>query len=252
MTVSTDTAERADLRHCGCCGRHLPAGKVAELGSAPGVFICAGCALWPARRAGPLSALARLPILRSLRRRHRHQPAAGGKARAAIPVLPSSDLDRTAAFYAPTGFVEGGRHPGYLLLHNAESNRISPNPAQRLRASATSTSVTPAPCTNASTSTRSTGSTRSPTRTTACASSPSPTPTATESGSAAPSPSTVASGEPLERAGVATLTGRRLSRRVRTVPRPAAGIPDRTGVAGRWRPGRPARRGSSSAARSSD
>jgi hypothetical protein len=119
MTASTDTAGRADLRHCGCCGRQLPAGKVAELGSTPGVFICAGCALWAARRAGVLSALARLPIIRSLRRRHRHQPAGSGKARAAIPILSSGDLDRTAAFYAPTGFVEGGRHPGYLLLHNA-------------------------------------------------------------------------------------------------------------------------------------
>ena len=32
MTASNDTAGRADLQHCGCCGRNLPAGKVAELG----------------------------------------------------------------------------------------------------------------------------------------------------------------------------------------------------------------------------
>jgi hypothetical protein len=131
MTTSTDTAERADLRQCGCCGRQLPAGKLAELGSTPGVFICAGCGLWAARRAGPLSALARLPIIRSLRRRRRHQPVGAGKARAAIPVLPSGDLDRTAAFYALTGFVEGGRHPGYLLLDNAgvELHFSQPGPA---------------------------------------------------------------------------------------------------------------------------
>jgi catechol 2,3-dioxygenase-like lactoylglutathione lyase family enzyme len=84
------------------------------------VFICAGCALWAARRARPLSLLGRLPIIRALRRRCRHQSSGGVKARVAIPVLPSSDLDRTATFYAPTGFAIAGQHPGYLLLHNAD------------------------------------------------------------------------------------------------------------------------------------
>jgi hypothetical protein len=120
MTAPTETADRSDLRTCGCCGRTLPADRVAELGTTPGVFICAGCALWAARRARPLSLLGRLPILRALRRRHRHEPSGGIKAHVAIPVLPSADLDRTAAFYAPTGFLASGRHPGYLLLHNAE------------------------------------------------------------------------------------------------------------------------------------
>lgn len=62
-----------ELRRCGCCDRDRPAGKVAELGTTPGVYICAGCALWAARRAGLLSALAdlRFPgrrLLRSWRR----------------------------------------------------------------------------------------------------------------------------------------------------------------------------------------
>lgn len=59
------------------CDRDRPAGKVAELGNTPGVYICAGCALWAARRAGLLSALSdvRFPgrrLLRSWRRRRAH------------------------------------------------------------------------------------------------------------------------------------------------------------------------------------
>jgi catechol 2,3-dioxygenase-like lactoylglutathione lyase family enzyme len=119
MSAPIDTEDRSDHRQCGCCGRNLPANRVTELGTTPGVFICAGCALWAARRAGPLSALARLPIIRSLRRGHRRHPPGGTEARLAIPVLPATDLDRTAAFYAPAGFVETERYPGYLLLHNA-------------------------------------------------------------------------------------------------------------------------------------
>lgn len=116
MTRPTETVQDTDLRRCGCCGRQRPAGQVAELGVTPGVFICAGCALWAARRAGLLAALRQIR-LRSLlpsfsRRTGPHT------ARAAIPVLPSSDLDRTAAFYAPAGFVEAERSEGYLLLHN--------------------------------------------------------------------------------------------------------------------------------------
>jgi hypothetical protein len=120
MSAPSDTVDRSDLRQCGCCGRSLPADKLAELGTTPGVFICAGCALWAVRRTRPLSLLGRLPVVRGLRRRHGHrrQPSGGLKARVAIPILPSSDLDRTVAFYAPTGFVESERYPGYLLLHN--------------------------------------------------------------------------------------------------------------------------------------
>jgi hypothetical protein len=56
--MTTDGGRGRDLEHrCGCCGRELPLRQLAELGQTPGVFICAGCALWAARRAGPLFAL---------------------------------------------------------------------------------------------------------------------------------------------------------------------------------------------------
>jgi hypothetical protein len=116
MTLTADTVPGSDLRRCGCCGRHLPAGRVAELGVTPGVFICAGCALWAARRAGMVSALRQIP-LRSLLARLRRRRV-DDMVRAAIPVLPSSDLGRTAAFYAPVGFTESERPDGYLLLHS--------------------------------------------------------------------------------------------------------------------------------------
>ena len=72
--MNAPTPPVIELRHCGCCDRKRPAGKVAELGNTPGVYICAGCALWAARRAGLLSALAdlRFPGRRLLRSwRHR-------------------------------------------------------------------------------------------------------------------------------------------------------------------------------------
>jgi len=40
--------------------------------------------------------------------------------RAAIPVLASTDLDRTATFYAPVGFTAAERHNRYLLLHSGD------------------------------------------------------------------------------------------------------------------------------------
>jgi catechol 2,3-dioxygenase-like lactoylglutathione lyase family enzyme len=118
MTIADVTVHGTDRRRCGCCGRDWPASRVAELGVTPGVFICSGCALWAARRAGVLSALrqirpwSRLPRL--IRRRAEHT------VRAAIPVLPSSDLDRTAAFYASVGFTDSKRHEGYLVLHGGD------------------------------------------------------------------------------------------------------------------------------------
>jgi hypothetical protein len=115
MTLPADTIQIDDLRHCGCCGRHFPAGRVAELGTTPGVYICAGCALWAARRAGLLSALRQIRVRSLLPRFGRHAPHV---ARSAIPILPSSDLDRSVTFCAPAGFVEVERHEGYLLLHN--------------------------------------------------------------------------------------------------------------------------------------
>lgn len=116
MTLAADTVPGSDLRRCGCCGRHLPAGQVAELGVTPGVFICAGCALWAARRAGVVSALRRIPLRSLLPRLGRRR--ADHMIRATIPVLPSTDLGRTEAFYAPVGFAESERHDGYLLLHS--------------------------------------------------------------------------------------------------------------------------------------
>jgi catechol 2,3-dioxygenase-like lactoylglutathione lyase family enzyme len=115
MTLPSDTTQRADLRRCGCCGRMFPPGQVAELGSTPEVYICAGCALWAARRTGLLSALRQIrfrSVVPGLRRRGPHT------AQAAIPVLSSSDLDRTVAFYAPAGFTEVKRHADYVLLHS--------------------------------------------------------------------------------------------------------------------------------------
>lgn len=115
MTLPADIAQDADTRRCGCCGRDLPTNQVAELGSTPGVFICAGCALWAARRAGLISALRQIRLRSILPRRSRRAPHT---ARTAIPILPSSDLDRTAMFYSQVGFEEVERHDGYLLLHN--------------------------------------------------------------------------------------------------------------------------------------
>ena len=37
-----------------------------------------------------------------------------------IPVLPSSDFDRTSRFYALVGFSETGRYPDYLILKCVE------------------------------------------------------------------------------------------------------------------------------------
>jgi uncharacterized glyoxalase superfamily protein PhnB len=117
MTRPADLVDDTDTRRCGCCGRQFPAQQVAELGVTPGVYICAGCAFWAARRAGPLSALRQIRI-RSLLPRFAGRATAPNSAKAAIPILPSSDLDRTEAFYARAGFAVAGRHDNYLLLHN--------------------------------------------------------------------------------------------------------------------------------------
>jgi hypothetical protein len=52
-TMAPETEQPAGAAHCGCCGRMLPASRLTELGSTPGVFICARCALWAARRSTP-------------------------------------------------------------------------------------------------------------------------------------------------------------------------------------------------------
>ena len=113
--ASPGTAGRRTER-CGCCGRQLSARRVTELGVTPGVFICARCALWAARRAGVVSAWRQIPLRSLLPRLGRLRT--GHMVRAIIPILPSTDLGRTAAFYAPVGFAESERHHGYLLLHS--------------------------------------------------------------------------------------------------------------------------------------
>ena len=117
MTPPADTIPETESRRCGCCGRQRPADHVAELGVTPGVYICAGCALWAAHRAGLLSALRQIR-LRSVLSRFTNRAQAPHTATAAIPILPSSDLERTAAFYARAGFAEAEFHDDYLLLHN--------------------------------------------------------------------------------------------------------------------------------------
>lgn len=117
MTRPGDTVADTGLCRCGCCGRQRPADELAELGVTPGVYICAGCALWAARRAGLLSALREIRI-RALLPSFINRVRAPHTAKSAIPILPSSDLDRTAVFYARHGFADAERHDGYLLLHN--------------------------------------------------------------------------------------------------------------------------------------
>jgi catechol 2,3-dioxygenase-like lactoylglutathione lyase family enzyme len=90
----------------------------------PGVFVCAGCALWAARRASTVDFLLGLPAAaaRMLIRRLSPRSAVLGpeQARTAIPILPCSDLERSAAFWALMGFAETGRYPGYLLLNSGD------------------------------------------------------------------------------------------------------------------------------------
>jgi catechol 2,3-dioxygenase-like lactoylglutathione lyase family enzyme len=118
MTQSVETTDKPDQRRCGCCGRQMRATDVAELGQTPGVFICTGCALWAARRAGVLSALRRIPLRSLLPRAGRRR--GGSVMRSAIPILASTDLDRTARYYSSLGFHQFEHHDGYLLLHSGD------------------------------------------------------------------------------------------------------------------------------------
>jgi catechol 2,3-dioxygenase-like lactoylglutathione lyase family enzyme len=120
MTTAAETVRESDHEHCGCCGRQLPKDEVVELGRTPGVFICVGCAWWAARRTGPVAALRQLRFtpLGALLRRLASRGPGGPGPRSAIPILPSADLDRTAAFYTAAGFTETERYEGYLLLNS--------------------------------------------------------------------------------------------------------------------------------------
>jgi catechol 2,3-dioxygenase-like lactoylglutathione lyase family enzyme len=113
-TLSPDTSAGTGSARCGCCGQSVATGRMVELGSTPGVFICDRCALWAARRS------TRMPVVRLDPRaalgwlRARIRPA--GPVARTIPILPSTDLDRTAAFYRSVGMQEVARYEGYLLM----------------------------------------------------------------------------------------------------------------------------------------
>ena len=188
MTTAESTTQS---RRCNCCGRTFPRREVAELCETPGVFMCTGCGLWAARRATTFGVLRRLSaetlqgLAHRLRphRRHRLGPEA---ARAAIPVLASSDLGRTAAFWARFGFEETERHPRISCSTAATRSCTSRSPMSRSRrAPVSSMSATPSSCGNASPMT-SPASDRSRTPITGCGSSSRPIRTATGSGSAVP------------------------------------------------------------------
>jgi catechol 2,3-dioxygenase-like lactoylglutathione lyase family enzyme len=116
MTTIAGDRKGQGAQRCGCCGRSLPAGRVTELGNTPGVYICGSCAVWAARRSTRMPVVRldpRLPM-RWLRRRLRTRRDAVGIA---IPILPSADLDRTAAYYRALGLKGTGRYSGYLVLN---------------------------------------------------------------------------------------------------------------------------------------
>src|SRR3954454_17148281 len=113
-TMAGDTAKEQGTPVCGCCGRAVRIERLVELGSTPGVFICDRCALWAARRSTrmPVVRLDPRALLAWLRARVRtERPVAR-----TIPILPSTDLDRTSAFYRSAGMQEVARYEGYLLM----------------------------------------------------------------------------------------------------------------------------------------
>lgn len=114
--VSGDARTGVTQAQCGCCGSSRPAARLVELGNTPGVFICDGCALWAARRSSraPVVRLDPRVLVGWLRRRVRTSAAPSGKV---IPILPSSDLERTAEFYRALGMQEAERYEGHLLMH---------------------------------------------------------------------------------------------------------------------------------------
>lgn len=103
---------------CGCCGRAMPANRLTQLGSTPAVRICAGCALWAARRGARRPDLRRLGrIAAAVRQRllTRSSRQRESFVRVAIPILPSADFERTMEFWRQLGFEIVERHPGYLV-----------------------------------------------------------------------------------------------------------------------------------------
>jgi catechol 2,3-dioxygenase-like lactoylglutathione lyase family enzyme len=113
-SLSADAGVEVGPVRCGCCGQARPPDRLVELGSTPGVFICDRCALWAARRSTrmPVIRLDPRAVLGWLRARTR----AESPVARTIPILPSTDLDRTARFYRSAGMEEVARFEGYLLM----------------------------------------------------------------------------------------------------------------------------------------
>jgi catechol 2,3-dioxygenase-like lactoylglutathione lyase family enzyme len=114
-SAAPDTERPTGTPHCGCCGRALPVSRLTELGSTPGVFICTACSLWAARRSSHVPVVRLDPRLAARWVRHRIARSAG-PATLAIPILYSTDLDRTAAYYGPLGLKVRERHDSYLVM----------------------------------------------------------------------------------------------------------------------------------------
>ena len=114
-TMAPESEQPAGVVQCGCCGRTLPARRLTELGSTPGVFICARCALWAARRstAFPVVRLDPRLVVRWVRG---FAPSRRGLATTAIPVLHSANLDRTTEYFEALGLKVLQRHDSYLVM----------------------------------------------------------------------------------------------------------------------------------------
>lgn len=123
MTHIAETTPHTGLHPCGCCGRQRAIDQLAELGQTPGVYICAPCALWAARRAGPWSGLSQLSVaLRRIRSRLRGPRSTEHlTVHDTIPILASTNLDRTATFFAAVGFTQQERSEQYLVLGSSDA-----------------------------------------------------------------------------------------------------------------------------------
>jgi catechol 2,3-dioxygenase-like lactoylglutathione lyase family enzyme len=134
-TAAPDTERPTRAERCGCCGRALPASRLTELGSTPGVFICTACALWAARRSSNVPVLRLDPRLAAQWVRHRIARTAG-QATMVIPILYSTDLDRTAAYYGPLGLKVIERHDAFLAMRTGSaelhftSGHVAASPGQ--------------------------------------------------------------------------------------------------------------------------
>ena len=116
-TMAPETEKPAGVAQCGCCGHTLPASRLTELGSTPGVFICTGCALWAARRSTAFPVVRLDPRL-VVRWARGFAPSRRGLATTAIPVLHSADLDRTTGYYEALGLKVAQRHDTYLVMQS--------------------------------------------------------------------------------------------------------------------------------------